>query len=163
MTLPNLIPFNRRNTALDTAALAGWDDFHRDMDQLFDSFFGTLPAGRLLNTVAAQPLNLDVSETDKAYNITADMPGLEQKDIDVTLTDNVLTIRGERKQEENSEGKTWHRTERSYGSIQRSLQLPADVDNSSVAAKIKNGVLQIEIAKSKNAKPASKKIEIKSA
>jgi HSP20 family protein len=162
MALPNLVPFNPRSTALDNTALAGWDDLHRDMDRLFDSFFGTLPVTRT-SAVTGPNLSLDVSETDKAYTIHADLPGFEEKDVDVTLADNILTIKGERKQEDKQEGKTWHRTERSYGSVQRTLQLPADADENGITATMKNGVLQVEIAKSKEAKPSSRKIEIQKA
>ncbi|MDB5490222.1 MAG: heat shock protein Hsp20 [Micavibrio sp.] len=166
MPLTNLVPFNRRTTAIDNTALAGWDDFQRDMDRLFDSFFGVMP-GQIRNTTVAPSLSLDVSETEKAYHISADMPGLEQKDVEISLTDNVLTIRAERRQEEKQEGQekkvTWHRSERSYGSVRRALQLPADADDNSIEAAMKNGVLQIEIAKRADSKPASKKIEIKSA
>jgi HSP20 family protein len=172
MALATITPFQRKNTGLANSGslLTGWDDFHRDMDRLFDSFFGSgtgatgsLPARSTASTVQPLLMTLDVSETDGAYTIHADLPGLEQKDVEVTLAEGILTLRAERKQQEKQEGKTWHRSERSYGSVQRTLQLPADADENKVEATMKNGVLEIEIGKTEKAQPVSKKIEIKSA
>ena len=182
MALATITPFQRKNTALsnNTTLLSGWDDFHRDMDRLFDSFFGTgsastLPARGAGGAVQSLLMNLDVSETDKAYIIHADLPGLEQKDVEVTLAEGILTLRAERrrengqrengqdeKQESQEKKVTWHRSERSYGAAQRTLQLPADVDEEKVTATMKNGVLEIEIGKTEKAQPVSKKIEIRS-
>lgn len=165
MSLPNLVPFQRKPGTTGTAALRGWEDVHREMDRIFDSFFNDTFARSPLMMAAPDMgqvgLNLDVAETDKAYTITAELPGLEEKDIDLSLSEGVLTLKGEKLQEEESEGKTFHRVERRYGSFRRVLQLPGDIDEKSVNATMKNGVLKIEIGKNKKAEPSSRKISIK--
>ncbi len=163
MALQNLVHFQRPllGTRPDNMPLArGWDDLHREMDRIFDSFFGV--AFNRTSAMSA-PLNLDVAETDKSYVVTAELPGLEQKDIDLTIADGILTLKGEKRQEEESGDKTFHRTERSYGSFKRILQLPSDADEQKVNATMKNGVLEIEIGKNEKAEPSARKIDIKTA
>lgn len=165
MALSNIAPFQQKSLTFgDNPLLRGWDDMHREMDRVFDNFFSDalprVPFG-MLPTMMPSTLDLDVAETDKAYLITAELPGLEDKDIDLTLSDGILTLKGEKKQEEETEGKTFHRIERRYGSFQRVLQLPGDADDKAVKATMKNGVLQIEIGKNEKAKLSSKKIAIK--
>lgn len=165
MTLPNLVPFQRKSVATgDSPVLRGWDDMHREMDRVFDGFFSDalprVPFG-MLPAITPDTLDLDVAETDKAYLITADLPGLEDKDIDLTLNEGILTLKGEKRQEEETEGKTFHRMERRYGSFRRVLQLPGDADDNAVRATMQNGVLKIEIGKNEKAAPSSRKIEIK--
>jgi HSP20 family protein len=110
---------------------------------------------------------MDISETDKEFVITAEMPGLERKDVEVSLEDNVLTIRGEKKQEispddkDKNKNKDVHVSERSYGIFYRVLELPTKVDPASVHATMSNGVLKITMPKP--ARPEAKKIEVKEA
>ena len=165
MSPSNLAPFQQKSvTSGDYPFLRGWDDMHREMDRVFDNFFSDalprVPFG-MLPAMTPDTLNLDVAETDKAYMITAELPGLEDKDIDLTLSEGILTLKGEKRQEEETEGKTFHRIERRYGSFKRVLQLPGDADEKAVKATMKNGVLQIEIGKNEKVKPSSKKIAIK--
>jgi HSP20 family protein len=113
--------------------------------------------------------SIDVTETDKEIAITAEMPGLERKDVDISLEEDVLTIRGEKKMELEKDGKDGkdtqdknvHLAERSYGVFYRVLQLPPGVDPSSVQATMSKGVLKITIPKP--ARSAAKKIEVKEA
>lgn len=118
--------------------------------------------------------SMDISETDKEFIMTAELPGLERKDVEISLDDNVLTIRGEKKIEtapqdqdnkDNKESKekdrNVHLSERSYGVFYRVLQLPFSVDPASVQATMSKGVLKITIPKP--ARPESKKIEVKEA
>jgi HSP20 family protein len=161
MALQNLVHFQRPLLgARSNMPLArGWDDLHREMDRVFDSFFGDAFNRMPMST----PLNLDVAETDKSYVVTAELPGLDQKDIDLTIADGILTLQGEKRQEEESGDKTFHRTERSYGSFKRILQLPSDADEQKVNATMKNGVLEIEIGKNERAEPSARRIDIKTA
>jgi HSP20 family protein len=107
--------------------------------------------------------SMEVTETDKELVITAELPGLERKDVDISLEDNVLTIRGEKKSETSPDdkNKNVHVSERSYGVFYRVLELPSGIDPSSVQATMSNGVLKITIPKPARAQP--KKIEVKEA
>ena len=107
--------------------------------------------------------SIDVTETDKEIVITAEMPGLERKDVEISVEDDVLTIRGEKKveSEQDDKNKNYHLSERSYGVFYRVLQLPPGVDPSKVQATMSNGVLKITIPKP--ARSEAKKIEVKEA
>ncbi|MDD4615908.1 MAG: Hsp20/alpha crystallin family protein [Alphaproteobacteria bacterium] len=112
---------------------------------------------------AAMPVALDVSEDDKAYRVTAELPGLSEKDVDVSFDDGILTIRGEKKVERDEEKDTWHIVERSYGSFQRRLALSNEVDQDKIDAKFEKGVLNVTLPKLPEAKKTGKKIEVKTA
>lgn len=154
----SLVPFHR--TKATPAPRTGFDDF----DRLFDGLF----RNALSNMTVAAPavtdlaVRLDVSETDKAYHIRADLPGLADKDIELTVQDGILTLSGEKQNEKEEDGKTFHRVERSYGRFSRSLQLPADADESKIAASMKHGVLDIEIGKAASMAKQPQRIDIKS-
>jgi HSP20 family protein len=104
--------------------------------------------------------SLDVSETDKAVEVKLDVPGVSAKEIDVQLNGNLLTVSGEKKEEQEKKGKTFHRVERRYGSFSRSITLPCPVQEDEVAAEYHDGVLSITLPKTEEAK--SKKIAVKS-
>jgi HSP20 family protein len=131
---------------------------HREIDRLFSE----LAQGAGANGGPAKLIpKIDIAETDKAIEVSAEMPGLERKDIDISIEDDSLTIRGEKKIEEDQKDKNVRHSERTYGVFMRVLQLPSGVDPSSVEATMSNGVLKITIPKS--AKPEPKKIEVKEA
>lgn len=126
---------------------------HREMNRLFDDVLrGTgLPAptgnqgqGRVGNFVNA---SMNVSETESEIRITAELPGVTEQDIDVSLDDDVLTIRGEKKFERTDDKENFHFVERSYGTFQRSLRLPFPVDPERVQASFENGVLTVTVPK----------------
>src|SRR3979409_2208328 len=129
---------------------------HREIDRLFSEF---AQAGG--QTGAKIIPNIEISETDKAIEVSAEMPGLERKDVEISIEDDTLTIRGEKKIEENQKDKNVQLSERSYGVFYRVLQLPSGIDPSSVQATMSNGVLKVTIPKP--AKSAPKKIEVKEA
>jgi HSP20 family protein len=104
---------------------------------------------------------MDIGETDKAIEITAELPGLEKKDVELNVADNLLTIRGEKKNEREEKNKDYHLVERSYGSFSRSVELPAGVNVDNITAEIANGVLKVTVQKP--APKQAKQIEIKSA
>ena len=134
-----------------------------EFDRLFDGMF----RNALTNLSVPAPsvtdlaVRMDVTETDKAYIVKADLPGVEEKDVEITLDDGVLTVAGEKQSEKEEEGKTFHRIERSYGSFRRSLSLPADADENAISAHVRHGVLKIEIGKTKEAPKSTKRIEVK--
>jgi HSP20 family protein len=107
--------------------------------------------------------SIDVTETDKEIEITAELPGLERKDVDISIEDDLLTIRGEKKVEtkEEDKDKNYHVSERSYGVFYRVIQLPPGVDPASIQAVMSKGVLKLTIPKPAKAEP--KKIEVKDA
>ena len=102
---------------------------------------------------------VDIAETDKAFEIKAEIPEVSKEDVKVTVHNGVLTIQGERKQEKEEKGKKFHRVERYYGSFTRSFTLPDNVDENKISASFKDGVLNLQIQKTEKAKPKS--IEVK--
>jgi len=102
---------------------------------------------------------VDVRETEEDFVFTAELPGLDKKDVDITIEDKVLTIAGERAFEGKEDNPNYHRIERSYGSFSRSFSLPHEVDQEKVSANFKNGLLTVSIPKTEAIKP--RKIEIK--
>ena len=106
---------------------------------------------------------VDVSETDKAYEITAELPGMDEKNVEVKLANGSLTIKGEKQDEKEEKKKDYHMRERSYGSFERSFQVPDGVDADKIEANFKKGVLTVILPKSAEAQKAEKKITVKSA
>ena len=158
MNLRSLIPIGRdRNVARSDNPFI---PLQREIDRLFVNFTQGFPA---LSTGGAAELlpNLDVTETDKQIEITAELPGLEEKDVQVNLADNVLTIRGEKKAEKEEKDKTYRLVERSYGSFVRSLELPEGVNADAIKASIDKGVLKVTVPKP--APVQMKKIDVKAA
>ena len=128
-----------------------------EMDRIFDTFFGQTEED--WGTLAG-PL-LDIAETEEAVMVKAELPGVAQGDLDVSITGNVLTIKGEKKHEAEENGKTYHRVERRYGTFHRSLQLGQQIDTAKVKAEFKDGVLKLTLPKAEEAKPKKLKIDVK--
>ena len=141
--------------------LAPFRDFEwmrRDMDRLWNSFF---ERGTLRSEEGGEWLPyLDVAETKNEIVVKAEVPGLEPKDIDISLSDGLLTIKGEKKQEREEKEENYHLVERSYGSFARSIRLPNEVQSDKINASYKNGVLKIVLPKSEEAKKKEIKIEV---
>ena len=130
----------------------------QEIDRLFDGFGRNFPS--FVAGDVALP-RMDVGETDKAIEVTAELPGLEAKDVQLNLADNILTIRGEKKSEREEKEKDYHLVERSYGSFSRAVQLPDGVKPEDISAEIAKGVLKVTVKKP--APKQSKQIEIKTA
>ncbi len=161
MDVKSLIPWGRNRNAPALRYAEETSPFlalHREMNRLFDDFFRgwDLPAASRFGWSAGWP-SAEVSETDKEVKVVAELPGLEEKDVDVTLHDGVLTLKGEKKAESN--GSIY--SERWQGSFQRSIQLGPEVDPDKVTASFKNGVLTITLAKRPEAQSQVKRIPIK--
>ena len=142
----------------------------RDIDRMFDGVFRgfgfpSLDSERTLsNEVTTLQPRIDIASTDKEYSITAEVPGVDEKDVQLELADNgTLTIRGEKKQEKEEKQKDFYRVERSYGSFQRLLSLPEDADRENIQASFKNGVLTVSVARRQAKKITPKLIDIKKA
>lgn len=122
--------------------------FNRMLDQTFKDFFG----GEETTSRGWLP-PVDIRETDGALALMVELPGLKREDVEITLENNVLTIRGERKFEKDLDQENYHRIERSYGAFSRSFTLPSNVAADQVEAKFEDGVLKIELPKREEARP----------
>ena len=146
MSIKNLVPrIGRKTLPVRQDEVDPVRDFQREMNRLFGEFFGDFPlAGRGREpewAPAAFLPRVDVSETDAEVKVSAELPGMDEKDITVELQDDVLTLRGEKKGEQEEKGKNWFHREQSYGAFHRSIELPAGVDASKAKAQFKKGVL----------------------
>ncbi|MBX6424589.1 MAG: Hsp20/alpha crystallin family protein [Variibacter sp.] len=156
MNLKSLIPIGRERGM----ARPEWSPFvnlQREIDRIFEEFARGLPS---LGSSDLMP-RMDVTESDGEIEITAELPGLEEKDVEITVSDNVLTVRGEKKAEAEEKKKDYRLVERSYGSFSRSVELPSGVDPDRIKATMTKGVLKITVPKP--APSHQKKIEVKAA
>jgi len=104
---------------------------------------------------------VDLAEKDGAYEITAELPGMEEKDIDVQFSDGMLTIKGEKREEKQEKKKDYHLSERHFGSFRRSFRVPEGVEPNKITAEFKNGVLSLTLPKSAQTKKKERKIAVK--
>jgi HSP20 family protein len=138
---------------------------HHDIDRMFGNVFPGVGWGRMLDSDDGllRP-NVDVASTDKEYIITVEVPGVDENDVKLELThDGQLIIRGEKTQEKEQKDKNFYRSERSYGSFQRTLSLPEDAAKDVIDASFKNGVLTISCPRNAVAHTPAKRIDIKKA
>ncbi|HET9717413.1 MAG TPA: Hsp20/alpha crystallin family protein [Pseudolabrys sp.] len=158
MNFKSLIP-----TARERSVTNPFMSLQREIDRLFDDFSRGFPSFANIpgNGGTALVPSMDVSETDKEIEITAELPGLEDKDVQINVSDNLLTIRGEKKAEKEQKDKNYRLVERSYGSFERTLELPPGVNPESIKANISKGVLKVIVPKP--APSQVKKIEVKAA
>jgi HSP20 family protein len=146
-----------------------FERFRREMDRLFDDFGGGLFGGSLFDALPFRRTEtafrtmpvVDVAETDKAYEIKAELPGLDEKNIEVKVVNGVLSIKGEKQEEKEEKEKDYYRRERSFGSFERSFQLPDDIEADKIEATFKNGLLSVTLPKSAAAQQQAKKINVK--
>ncbi len=131
----------------------------REMDRLWDSFFEGKPS-RKVEEVGEWLPSLDVSETKNDVVVKAELPGMDPKEIDISLADGILSIRGEKKQEKEEKEENYHLIERSYGSFVRSVRLPREVQSDKISASYKNGILKVTLPKSEEAKKKEIKIKV---
>ena len=132
-----------------------------EVQKTFEDFSRRTPFARFGSDMLSP--KVDVSETKDAVQVTAELPGVDESDVEVTLEDDVLTIRGEKKseREEEDKDKNWHVVERSYGSFSRAIPLPFDPDATKVEAKFDKGVLRVHLPKPAEATKKQQKIAIK--
>jgi HSP20 family protein len=146
--------------------LIKWDPFREleDVSSRLNRIFGRT-AGRTesdneMLAVADWMPSVDISETDAAYLIKGEIPGVKKEDVKVTIQDGMLTIQGERKMEKEEKDKKFHRVECSYGSFMRSFRVPDDADESAVKAEFKDGMLNVTLPKSAKSKPKSINVSV---
>lgn len=165
MAIKDLIPWNKTNNrdlAVRREAAHPFDEFRREMDQLFNGFLSEWPGRTSLvnRQFGAFVPEIDVTETDKEVRVTAELPGLEEKDIDVSLTEGVLSIKGEKREEHDEEKGDFFRSERRFGMFERSIALPNGIDASKAKASFKKGVLKVTLPKTAEAQSSRRRIAI---
>ncbi len=163
MRMKDLVPW--RDDWKDSRSL-GFFGMHDAMDKLFDRYYdfgfgpGVFTHGK--NFAATLTPKIDIAESETDVLITAELPGLEEKDVDVHFTNHALVIKGEKKSEKEDKNKDYHRVERVYGSFNRTIPVPVEVDSEKIDAKFKNGVLKVTLPKTEEAQSKVRKIEVKS-
>jgi len=157
----NIMPWRKRKGDVSRVEQSPVSELHQRMDDLFNEFFDGFGLGlsRLESRHTITP-NVDVSETDEEVRVTADMPGMDEKDIQVSLDNDLLTIKGEKKHEQEEKKRNYYMVERSYGEFQRVIPMPASVDKDKVKAAFKKGVLTITLPKKPELTSRKKTIEI---
>lgn len=160
------VPAERKPQASTPATTDPFRAFRAEMDRVFGGF--GFPAMRRLfegdtggRALAVGRPAVDVTEDDKAYYISAELPGLSEQDVQVSVTDDILTLRGEKKQEIEKKEANYYIAERSYGSFQRSFVLPENVDREHIEAKFSQGVLTLTLPKTAAPQSQQKTIEVK--
>ena len=150
-----------------------WRSFRSEIDRLFDRFDSGFQLPSIRRMLDLEPSwspevsfgfnvpAVDVSEDDKAYKLSAELPGLDEKNIEVTVSGDRLVLKGEKRQEKEEKKQNFYLSERSYGSFQRSFRLPDGVDQDKIAASFAKGVLTVTLPKTAEAQKQQKKIEVK--
>jgi HSP20 family protein len=144
-------------------SITRWDPFHGlstlqdEVNRLFESSFPARPDNSALTTWAP---DVDIYETENELVLKADLPGISEKDLDVRVENNMLTVRGERKFEQHVKEDNYLRVERSYGSFSRSFSLPNTVNTDAIKAEYKNGVLHVVMPKRAESKPKQVKVNV---
>jgi len=162
MKIRNLLPTVQRPSGSDVDH--PFYSLQNQMNSLFDDFFSgfdVAPRSLAAGGFGAFSPSVDVKESDKDFTIRAELPGVEEKDVEVTVTNDAVTIKGEKKEEKEDKGKNYYYMERSYGSFNRVIPLAAETDANKAEASFKNGVLNITIPKNQSAKARGTKVPIK--
>lgn len=171
MANENKLPVTKKaaEPAFGGEAWHPFESLRKEVDRLFEDFGGGF-WGRPFRSLArleqsfpkqtAAPA-VDVTETDKTYEITVELPGLDEKNIEVNLANGGLTIKGEKKEEREETKKDYYVSERRYGSFERYFGLPDGVDADKIEATFKSGVLKVVLPKTAEAQQPAKKIEVK--
>ena len=162
MKIKNLLPEVVRKGRTDDDL--PFYSLQREMNGLFDNFFrgfDLAPRGLAASGMGMFSPSVDVKENEKEFVIKAELPGVEEKDIDVTVTNDSITIKGEKKEEKEDRDKNYYYMERSYGSFSRVIPLEAEIEADKAEASFKNGILNIKIQKNQTAKAKGTKVPIK--
>lgn len=164
MKVKDLIPWGRRQGAVQREGANAVHALQADLDRAFDEFWRSfgLPMpqswGRGMDLDA--PLRLDVRESSKEVEVLAELPGMDEKDVDIRVADGTLTIRGEKKVERTKEEKDYVLRERSFGRIERVVPLPEGLDIDAANATFKNGVLTVSIPRTEESQSEVKHVRV---
>jgi HSP20 family protein len=162
MAVKNLIPKEKKELPIKRGIYDPFTAFRQEMNRLFSNFFKTFDIEPFETRFGTFSPSVNVVEGDKEIKVSAELPGMDEKDIEVSLTKNVLTIKGEKKEEKEDKGKNYYKMERSYGAFSRTIPLPVEIDIDKAKAQFKKGVLTITLPKSPKAIKETKKIPVKS-
>ena len=170
------VPVTHEERSVSSSSLQPWqplENLHHQIDRLFEDFgrgvwqpfrhslFGAEPFWQHEVSWGTALPAVDVAESEKAYDITAELPGMDEKNIEVKVTDGSLTIKGEKQEEKEEKKKDYYLHERHFGSFERSFALPESVDADKIEAAFKKGVLTVTLPKKPEAQKPAKKIEVK--
>jgi HSP20 family protein len=162
MDFKSLVPWRNNNKGQVPATREDYFDpfvtFRREMDRMFDDFFG---GGRSLQTAQGLTPAVDIDDTDREMVVTAELPGVTEKDVEVNLAGDILTIKGEKKAEHEEKNGDGYYMERRFGSFTRSIRLPFEVKDENVEAKFNNGVLTVRLPKPADMQKPVRRIEVK--
>lgn len=166
MQIKDLIPWARKDEApkeTHSEATHPMVELQREMNRAFDSFWRRFetPFGGL--TWSDSMAKTDVVETDAAVEVTIELPGMAEGDLDISLSNDALTIKGEKKMEKQEEKRGYYVSERSYGSVMRTIPLPSGIDRDKAEANFKNGVLTVTLPRTPEAKAEIKRVTVKAA
>jgi HSP20 family protein len=165
----------KKTPAAGEAVVDVWRSFRTEMERLFDRFDGGFWSPSIRRMIDFEPRSrqevafglhnpaVDVSEDEQAYRITAELPGLDEKNIEVSLSGDCLVLKGEKGQEKEEKRGNSYLSERQYGSFRRTFRLPDGIDQGKIAATFAKGVLTVSLPKTADAQKQQKKIEIKAA
>lgn len=159
-----------KDTAAPAPVHSPLETLRHEIDRVFDDVTRGLPSMNSLwsprkawrsafRNFDVMP-QVDTSEDDTSYEISIELPGVEEKDVSLTVDNGMLTVRGEKKSQREEKKKEYHLTERSFGSFERSFQVPANVDEAKIVASYEAGVLTVVMPKSPNGKPSERRIPI---
>jgi HSP20 family protein len=167
MALKDLMVWNRgHNVPSHRDFFAPVDSLRKEMDRVFEGLFSDFgDFSSSLFKMDSKPSfspRLNMSEGDNEIEVSAELPGIEEKDIQVTLKDGVLSIKGEKKMEEKKKEQSFYRVERHYGSFHRSVRIPEGIEADQIKASFRDGVLKINLPKSEKEDKNIKRIEVKS-
>ncbi|MDQ7786610.1 MAG: Hsp20/alpha crystallin family protein [Thermodesulfovibrionales bacterium] len=161
MAKKTIVPVQKQSIPARREELHPFSLLRQEMNSLFDNFLRGFEMEPFETRFGAFSPRVDIAETDKEIKITVELPGMEDKDVDVSLTKDMLTIKGEKKEEKEEKGKSFYRMERSYGSFSRSVPLPTEIDTNKVKADFKKGILTVTLPKTLQAIKETKKIQVK--
>lgn len=165
-------PVVKNNGGTPAPVASPFNALRREIDRLFDGFSVWRPFERNVfdllapsadGTTAMITPAVEATEKPDAYEITVELPGLDEKDVHVDVADGTLTIKGEKRAESERKDKDYHMSERSYGSFVRSFRVPSNVDSEKIAAAFAKGVLSVRLPKAPKPQPSVQKIEVKPA
>ncbi len=173
MTEATKLPVKKSTAPEKAGERTLFESLRREIDRLFDDFhpFDWRSPSKALGFEVPRVSRaewllapaVDLAEKDDAYEITAELPGLDEKDVEIKLSNHTLTIKGEKSEEKEDKQKDYYLSERRYGSFQRSFQLPEGVDADKIDANFAKGVLTVKLPKTAEAKKGEKKITVKAA
>jgi HSP20 family protein len=163
MDYKSLIPFGRSSSLARSGETDPFTNMRREMDRMFDDFTRDWPLSLRSGGSAFLSPKVNIAETDKGLELTAELPGIDQKDIELDLSEGVLTLKAEHKieKEEKDEARRYHLVERSYGTFLRRFALPFEADQDRIEASFDKGVLKVTIPRAPHAEKQGKKIAIK--